>query len=144
MEMTSFKKILFNIYVLFIFKDFIYLFMRYTEREAEGEAGSHAGSPMWDSIPGLQDHALGRRQAPNCQATQGSLKILFLSNLYTQHGAQRHNPEIKSYRLYKLSQPSAPKKCFSDPIPCNQITKSLIKVALESSGEERTIQLTWN
>ena len=38
--MTSFKKILFNIYVLFIFKDFIYLFMRYTEREAEGEAGS--------------------------------------------------------------------------------------------------------
>ena len=27
---------------------------------------------MWDSIPGLQDHALGRRQALNRWATQGS------------------------------------------------------------------------
>ena len=26
----------------------------------------HAGSLMWDSILGLQDHALGRRQALNC------------------------------------------------------------------------------
>ena len=30
--------------------------------------------PDWDSIPGLQDHALGQRQAPNRCATQGSLK----------------------------------------------------------------------
>ena len=34
--------------------------MRDTERkaetQAEGEAGSNAGSPMWDSILGLQDH----------------------------------------------------------------------------------------
>ena len=28
---------------------------------------------MWDSIPGLQDRALGQRQAPNRCATQGSL-----------------------------------------------------------------------
>ena len=45
------------------FKDFIYLFIRDTEREAETQAGGrsrlHAGSPMWDSILGLQDHALG-------------------------------------------------------------------------------------
>ena len=27
---------------------------------------------MWDSIPGLQDRALGQRQALNCCATQGS------------------------------------------------------------------------
>ena len=37
--------------------------MRDTEREAEtqaeGEAGTIAGSPTWDSIPGLQDQALG-------------------------------------------------------------------------------------
>ncbi|KAM8958967.1 putative transmembrane protein ZNF593OS isoform 2-T2 [Lycaon pictus] len=26
---------------------------------------------MWDSIPGLQDHALGQRQALNYRATQG-------------------------------------------------------------------------
>ena len=34
-----------------------------TEREAEaqgrGRSRLHAGSPMWDSILGLQDHALG-------------------------------------------------------------------------------------
>ena len=30
-----------------------------------------AGSPTWDSIPSLQDRALGQRQAPNRCATQG-------------------------------------------------------------------------
>ena len=59
----------------------IYLFMidierereREREREAEtqeeGEAGSmqgaRQGTRSWVSIPGLQDHALGRRQALN-------------------------------------------------------------------------------
>ena len=51
------------------------------EREAEtqaiGRSRLHAGSPTWDSIPGLQDRAPGQRQAPNRCATQGSLnKIL--------------------------------------------------------------------
>ena len=39
--------------------------MRHRERtlaEEEGEAGSLQGCLMWDSIPGSQDHALGRRQ----------------------------------------------------------------------------------
>ena len=64
----------------FFFKDCIYLFMRDTEiererqreREAETQAGGEAGS-MQDSILGLQDHALGQRQALNRCATQGSL-----------------------------------------------------------------------
>ena len=52
-----------------------------TEREREREVQRHrqrekqtpcTGSPMWNSIPGLQDHALGQRQALNCCATQGS------------------------------------------------------------------------
>ena len=52
---------------LLFFKDFIYLFMRQREREREREKGRDtgrgrsrlcAGSRMWDSIPGLQDHAL--------------------------------------------------------------------------------------
>ena len=52
------------------FKDFIYLFMKDTEGERGRDTGRrrsrlHAGSPMWDSILGLQDHALGRRQALN-------------------------------------------------------------------------------
>ena len=50
------------------FKDFIYLFMRDREREGErersrdtgrGRSRLHAGSLMWDSIPVLQDQALG-------------------------------------------------------------------------------------
>ena len=43
-----------------------------TQREREGGRDTgrgrsrlHAGSPTWDSIPGLQDHALDQRQAPN-------------------------------------------------------------------------------
>ena len=32
---------------------------------------------MWDSILGLQDPALGQRQAPNRCTTQGSLKLPF-------------------------------------------------------------------
>ena len=53
---------------LIFLKDFIYLFMRDTERDRERERGRdtgrgrsrlHTGSPTWDSIPGLQDHTLG-------------------------------------------------------------------------------------
>ena len=38
-----------------------YLFMIVTqrEREAETQAEGEAGNPMWDSIPGLQDHTPG-------------------------------------------------------------------------------------
>ena len=63
----------------FLFKGFIYLFMIDIERERDrgrdtgrGRSRLHAGSLMWDSIPGLQDQALGQRQALNCCATQGS------------------------------------------------------------------------
>ena len=60
----------YSVYLLIIFffnKDSIYLFMRDTEREAETQAEGEAGSTQ-----GFQDHALGQRQAPNHQATQGS------------------------------------------------------------------------
>ena len=46
--------------------------MKDADRERErgrdtgrGRSRLHAGSPIWDSIPGPQDHALGLRQAPN-------------------------------------------------------------------------------
>ena len=60
--------------LLLLFKDFIYLFMTDAERERErersrdtgrGRSRLHAGSLTWDSILGLQDHALGQRQALN-------------------------------------------------------------------------------
>ena len=65
---------------------------RERERERERERQRHrqrekqapcTGSPTWDSIPGLQDRALGQRQAPNRCATQGSLLIEFLKVSYT-------------------------------------------------------------
>ena len=37
---------------------------REAETQAEGEAGSTRRAQC--SIPGLQDHALGQRQVPNC------------------------------------------------------------------------------
>ena len=60
----------------FFFFLIFYLFIhdRQTERKRERERGRntgrgrsrlHAGSPMWDSILGLQDHALGQRQTLN-------------------------------------------------------------------------------
>ena len=44
--------------------------MRDIERERGGDIGRernrlHVGSPMWDSTPGLQNHAVGRREALN-------------------------------------------------------------------------------
>ena len=64
--------------VSFFFKIF-YLFMIVTHREKERQRHRQrekqapcTGSPTWDSIPGLQDRALGQRQALNRCATQGS------------------------------------------------------------------------
>ena len=53
-----------------------------TEREREtgrGRSRLHAGSLMWDSIPGLRDHNLSQRQMPNRRATQVSGIYVFLS-----------------------------------------------------------------
>ena len=36
------------------------------------------------------------------------IKKIFLSHLYTHHGAQTHDPEIRSHILYRLSQPGVP------------------------------------
>ena len=57
---------------------------RHRQREKQAPC---TGSPMWDSIPGLQDRALGQRQAPNRCATQGSLhhhnyKHIYIYSLY--------------------------------------------------------------
>ena len=34
--------------------------------------------------------------------------FIYLNNLYTHHGAQTHDPVIKSCMLFLLSQPGAP------------------------------------
>ena len=48
---------------------------RHRKREKQAPC---TGSLTWDSIPGLQDRALGQRQAPNHCATQGSQHQHFL------------------------------------------------------------------
>ena len=67
------NQVIFQVFKFF-FKDFIYSFMRDTHRERErdrdrdlrrGKSRLHAGSLMWDSVLGLQDHILGGRQVPN-------------------------------------------------------------------------------
>ena len=62
-----------------------------TQRERGRDKGGgrsrlHAGSPTWDSIPGLQYHALGQRQAkplsyPGIPQTEGLLKQIIAENL---------------------------------------------------------------
>ena len=64
----SFKK--FYLFIIFLKKIFIYPFMRDTQKDTHRDTGRgrnrlHTGSLMWDLIPGLQDQALGRRQALN-------------------------------------------------------------------------------
>ena len=80
----------------FFLKIFIYLFLRERERKrvrgaGRGRSRLHPGSLTWYSIPGLQDHAPGQRQALNHWATWGcpdfTLKVLNQMNR-----AQPHSP----------------------------------------------------
>ena len=64
----------------------LFIYDSHTQRERERQRHRQrkkqapcTGSPTWDSIPGLQDRALGQRQAPNRCATQGSLTSNFLA-----------------------------------------------------------------
>ena len=62
--------------LIFLKKIFIYFFHeRQRERgrhTGRGRSRVHTGNPTRDSIPALQDHALGPMQALNHRATQGS------------------------------------------------------------------------
>ena len=51
---------------------------RHRQREKQAPC---TRSPTWDSIPGLQDRALGQGQAPNRCATQGSPILHFLKKI---------------------------------------------------------------
>ena len=58
-----YKAVKIIIYVFFFF-NILFIYDRYRERERQRHRQREkqapcTGSPMWDSIPGLQDHALG-------------------------------------------------------------------------------------
>ena len=63
----------------------------------------------WPSIGRDSHGGKGEGSLRGLSLSLSFLKILFLSNLYTQNGAQTHNSEIKSLVLYLLIQPGAPK-----------------------------------
>ena len=85
------------------------MIVTHTQRERERERQRHrqrekqapcTGSPTWDSIPGLQDRALGQRQAPNRCATQGSPPDVFYPD-----------PHLGSLRDVKLFLTKADSDC---------------------------------
>ena len=67
---------------------------RHRQREKQAPC---TGNPTWDSIPGLQDHAPGQRQAPNRCATQGpdflclnKVLLLYLKTTLGKYGTCNH------------------------------------------------------
>ena len=48
----------------------------------KGRSGLHAGSPMWDLIPGLQDHVRGPRQAAQLLSHPGVPVSSFLPHIF--------------------------------------------------------------
>ena len=94
--------------------------MRDTQRERQRHRHRrrrlHEGSLIWDLIPGLQDHTLGRRQAPNCWATQGSpliglqirtdLSISFVTNLNISIFQGVHHQSFKFLKPLQAFMPT--------------------------------------
>ena len=68
-------------FLFFFLRFYLFIHERHRERDeeaqAEGEAGSMQGVRRGNSIPGPQDHTLGRRQMLNHWATQPSLPLNF-------------------------------------------------------------------
>ena len=82
---------------IFFLNFYLFIYHRHTRTERGGRQRHRqrekqapcTGSPMWDSIPGLQDRALSQRQAPNRCTTQGSLHFY---NEYLISTFHRLNP----------------------------------------------------
>ena len=72
--------------------------MRDTEKERQRHRQREKQSPcrevMWDSIPGLQDHALSWRQRLNCWATQAFQNSGFITILIEDGEGQRGSSGI--------------------------------------------------
>ena len=94
-----------NLYSCLYFKSFffkIYLFYSERERDTGRERiRLHAGSPTWDSIPGLQDHT------PGCRQHQTSVSPGLPSCLYFKH--QIHT--IIKFYLHRSLDPEGTDKC---------------------------------
>ena len=104
-------------------------FERDRDRDREIERESQAGSMLSVQSLTWSLNSLTRRLWPEPKSRVRCLtnwatqmpyfsfsfqKILFLSNLYTQRGAQTHNPKIKHHMLHQLSRPGVPPCVFSN------------------------------
>ena len=81
-----------------IFFKILFIYSWETKKERGRDTGRersrlHAGSPIWDSIPGLQDHAPGQRQVLKSLSHPGIPKPEYLSS------ANNFNLWYKSFNL---------------------------------------------
>ena len=84
--------------ILTFFFFWIYLFMRDTERDAgRGRSRLHAGSPTWDSIQGLQDHALDWRRRQTTEPPGLTYIHLDFSKFKTMRGFSHITPFSSKY-----------------------------------------------
>ena len=72
---------------LYFFLKILFIHERRTERGRDIDRGRSrllTGSPMWDSIPGVWDHALSQRQTtePSRCPSLASLTLLFLNLIF--------------------------------------------------------------
>ena len=130
-----------NILTILFFN--VYLFLRERDREEAGEGqreGDRIGTRLWScqhrarrwaGTHELQDHDLSQSQTLNQPSHRGApilffKDFIFLSNLYTQHGARTHNPKMKIHAVHQPSQPGTPaslqfsKQVFIDPLMLRQ------------------------
>ena len=134
--------------ILFFKKYFIYLFMRDTERKGgrdigRGRSRFHVGSPVWDSIPGLQDHTLSQKADTYLPSHKGVLRAAFLmillsnslcmakmcTNLWTQSPAfkayTQHLYWKQGHSMWVLGQDCLGLKTSSLPADCVVLSKGL-------------------
>ena len=75
-------------------KILFFLFMRDTERGRDKRSRLHARNSMRDSIPGLWDHTLNRRQMLNHWATQASHKMILKLKNKSEHWGFTSEPPM--------------------------------------------------
>ena len=78
--------------------------MREKERERErgrGRCRLHAGSPTWDSIPGLQDHVLGQRHRRTAEPPRlPKVKHIYTHRLISYIGLGIYPRKMKVYFMF--------------------------------------------
>ena len=107
---------------------------------------------MQKLVPGPWDNDLSQRQTHHQLSHPGTptsdfilLNILVFSNLCTQHGAQAHNPKIKSHMLYGLSQPDAALPMILDEFHhCSDSQCPLLYIRALMASRSATIEVKWS